>query len=72
MKNILFSGNNNVFDGVVTCMLSIFKRSTSTEPICFYIMTMDVSHLREDFIPISDKQIDFIDKIAKSYNKETV
>lgn len=70
MKNILFSGNNNVFDGVVTCMLSIFKRSTSTEPICFYIMTMDVSHLREDFVPISDKQIDFIDKIAKSYNKE--
>lgn len=70
MKKVLFSGNNNVFDGVVTCMLSIFKRSTSDEPICFYIMTMDVSHLREDFVPISDKQIDFIDKIAKSYNKE--
>ena len=70
MKKVLFSGNNNVFDGVVTCMLSIFKRSTSDEPLCFYIMTMDVSHLREDFVPISDKQIDFIDKIAKSYNKE--
>ena len=61
MKNILFSGNNKVFDGVVTCMLSIFKRSTSEEPICFHIMTMDVSHLREDFIPISDEQIEFID-----------
>ena len=70
MKNILFSGNNKVFDGVVTCMLSIFKRSTSEEPICFHIMTMDVSHLREDFIPISDEQIEFIDGIAKSYNKE--
>ena len=72
MKNILFSGNNKVFDGVVTCMLSIFKRSTSEEPICFHIMTMDVSHLREDFVPISDKQINYLNEIAQSYNKENI
>ena len=59
MKRILFSGNKNVFDGVLTCMLSILKRTTSTEPFCFYVMTMDVSHLRDDFVSIEDEQIDF-------------
>lgn len=72
MKNVLFSGNIKVFDGILTCMLSIFKRSISTEPICFHVMTMDVSHLREDFLPISDNQIDFLDKTAKKYNPENI
>ncbi|MEE0998280.1 MAG: glycosyltransferase [Treponemataceae bacterium] len=70
MKRILFSGNKNVFDGVLTCMLSILKRTTSTEPFCFYVMTMDVSHLREDFVSIEDEQINFLNKVAKKYNAE--
>lgn len=68
MKNILFSGNVKVFDGMLTCMLSIFKRTNSKEPYNFYIFTMDVSHIKQDYIPVSDKQVEFLQQIAKDYN----
>ena len=35
MVNILFCGNGYVFDGMLTCALSILKRSESTEPYTF-------------------------------------
>lgn len=70
MKNILFSGNVKVFDGMLTCMLSVFKRTKSKEPYNFYIFTMDVSHIKPDYIPVSDKQVEFLQQIAKEYNPD--
>lgn len=70
MKNILFSGNVKVFDGMLTCMLSVFKRTKSKEPYNFYIFTMDVSHIKQDYIPVSDKQVEFLQQIAKDYNPD--
>ena len=53
MINVLFSGNEYVFDGVLTCALSIFKRSDVRERgVHFYVLTMDVSHLKETYTPI--------------------
>lgn len=72
MKNILFSGNVKVFDGMLTCMLSIFKRTNSKEPYNFYIFTMDVSHIKPDYIPVSDKQVEFLQQIAKDYNPDNL
>lgn len=69
MINILFCGNEYVFDGVLTCALSIFKRSKNNEAYTFYIYTMDVSHLNEKYTCISDKHIEFLDKVIKQYNK---
>lgn len=68
MINILFSGNDKVVDGVITTLLSILKRSTLKEPLKVYVMTMDVSHIKETYKPISDKQIEFIDQMVKEYN----
>ena len=68
--NILFSGNEKVFDGVLTCVLSILKRTESKEPFTFYIMTMDVSHLKPEYTAISDKSISFLDDVVKKYNSE--
>ncbi len=70
MINILYCGNAGVFDGVLTSALSILKRSRLDEPIRFFIFTMDVSHLREDYIPISERQTEFLDRVVKEYNKE--
>lgn len=70
MVNILFCGNDKVFDGMLTCTLSILKRTPSKEPFTFYIFTMDVSHLREDYVPVSEKQMDFYRKVIKQYNPE--
>ncbi len=70
MINILFCGNDKVFDGALTTMLSIFKRTSTEEPFTFYIFTMDVSHIKPEYKAFTDQQIAFLDEVAKSYNKE--
>ena len=70
MVNILFCGNGYVFDGMLTCALSIMKRSGSKEPYTFYVYTMDVSHIKPAYTPIDDGIIEYFDGIIKSYNKE--
>ncbi len=68
MRNLLFAGNDYVFDGILTCMLSIMKRSAKAEPYRVFVMTMDASHLKENYLPISDEAIDFLDRVVKSYD----
>lgn len=70
MINILFAGNDGVFDGMLTCALSIFMRSKLDEGVTFYVMTMDVSHLKESYVPISDKKLAYFDEVIKKYNSE--
>lgn len=70
MINLLFCGNKGVFDGILTSALSILKRSRLDTPITFYIFTMNLSHLREDYVPISDSQAEFLDGVVKEYNKD--
>lgn len=70
MVNILFCGNKQVFDGMLTCALSILKRTESKEPFTFYCFTMDVSHLREDYLPLTDSQMDFFNKVIREYNPQ--
>ena len=70
MINILFAGNDGVFDGMLTCALSIFMRSKLEEGVTFYVMTMDVSHLKESYVPISDKKLAYFDEVIKKYNSE--
>lgn len=70
MIHILFSGNEKVFDGILTCMLSIFRRTTTKQPFCFYVMTMDVSHIKPEYTPVSDRQIAYLQKVALEYNTE--
>jgi len=70
MINILFSGNDKVFDGILTCALSMFKRSDTKEPFHFYVMTMDVSHIKPEYTAISESKIAFLDRVVKTYNPE--
>ena len=68
MINILFSGNGKVFDGVLTCMLSILKRTKTTEPFCVYVYTMDVTRIKPEYTAISEEMIAFLDEVVKNYN----
>lgn len=70
MIHILFSGNDKVVDGVMTCMLSILKRTKSTEPFCFYIFTMNATQIKEEYKPITDRMIVFLDRMAKEYHPQ--
>lgn len=70
MINVLFAGNDKIFDGILTCMLSILMRTKTREPFTFYIFTMDVSHIKEEYKALSINDIEFLDKVAKEYNIE--
>lgn len=68
--NILFCGNRDVFDGMLTCTLSILKRTATKRPFCFYLFTMDVSHIKANYLPITDKQVAFFSDLIRTYNPD--
>ena len=70
MVDILFCGNIGVFDGMLTTALSLVKRTASKEPFLFHLFTMDVSHLKDNYLPITQEQADFLEKTVKAYNPE--
>lgn len=70
MINILFCGNDGVFDGVLTTSLSIVKRTQTKEAFNIYLFTMNLTHLSPKYIPISDKKVQFLENVLKEYNPE--
>lgn len=69
MKNVMFCGNDKVFSGMLTCILSILKRTKSKEPFCFYVFTMDVSYIKPEYKEVSENQISFLQKVVQEYNE---
>ncbi len=70
MVNILFCGNAGVFDGMLTCALSILKRTESKEPFRFFAFTMDLSALRSDYVPLNETQADVFRRAIGRFNPE--
>lgn len=70
MVNILFCGNAGVFDGMLTCALSILKRTESKEPFRFFVFTMDLSVLRENYVPLNELQAETFRRVIRSYHPD--
>lgn len=66
MVNLLLCGNRRVFDGALTQLISMTNRTR--ESIHCYIMTMNLERVREDFLPITDEQIAFLNRVVQSKN----
>lgn len=66
MINLLFCGNEKVFDGALTELISI--TNNTKESINCYIFTMDVTRLKKEYRPISDEQVAFLNKVVKEKN----
>lgn len=64
MINILLCGNEKVFDGALTQLLSITNRTKET--INCYIFTMDISRIKPEYTSITDEQVAFLDRVLKS------
>lgn len=64
MINILLCGNEKVFDGALTQLLSITNRTKET--INCYIFTMDISRIKPEYTCITDEQAQFLDRVIKS------
>lgn len=68
MIDLLFCGNIGVFDGVLTCVLSIVKRTRAREPFTLHLFTMDLSFLDPKYTPVTDEQVRFLEDVLSSYN----
>lgn len=68
MINILLCGNQKVFDGALTELISITNKTKET--IKCYIFTMDVSRIKPEYTCITDEQIKFLNKVVKSKKQE--
>lgn len=66
MINILLCGNKRVFDGALTQLISMTNRTKET--IHVFIMTMNLDRLREDFVSITDEQVDFLNSVVQKKN----
>ena len=71
MVNILFCGNAGVFDGMLTGMLSILKRTESKEPFTFYVFTMTLTRIKDNYTPVTAEQAEFLEKVVRAYNDES-
>ncbi|MBR6103017.1 MAG: hypothetical protein IKP95_11355 [Ruminococcus sp.] len=69
MIDILFCGNDGVFDGMLTCTLSILMRTERAEPFHFHIFTMDVTHLDERYYPLTKEHIDLYRRAVKEFDE---
>ncbi len=68
MINLLLCGNEKVFDGALTELISITNKTK--ESVTCYIFTMDITRIKPEYKPISDEQIDFLDDVVKFKNSE--
>lgn len=66
--NILLCGNEKVFDGALTELISITNKTK--EPLNCYIFTMELTRIKPEYTSIKDEQIEFLDKVIKTKNPE--
>lgn len=69
MCNLMFCVNNKVMDGLIISLLSIAKHTN--EVLNVYVVTMDLTDINENYAPISEEQIEVLDKIVKAKNPES-
>ena len=69
--NLLYCGNEGVFDGVFTSALSIVKRLQKPLPIRLYLYTMSLTRLKSDYRPITQEQANSIQNTLQKYNAGT-
>ena len=68
MINLLLCGNEKVFDGALTELISITNRTK--EPIKCYIFTAELTRIKPEYTAISKEQVEFLDKVVKQKNSK--
>ena len=68
MINILLSGNNKVFDGALSELISITRKTRET--VTCYILTMDLTRIKDSYKRIDDEQIEFLNEVIQRENSQ--
>ena len=66
MINLLLCGNEKVFDGALTELISITNKTK--EDVNCYIFTMDLTRVKPEYTCIKDEQVEFLNRVVKSKN----
>jgi lipopolysaccharide biosynthesis glycosyltransferase len=69
--DILFCGNDKVFDGVLTAGLSIVRRLEKPRPLTLHIFTMDLTRVSPDYKPMTPAYGEIIRQALCRHNPET-
>ena len=69
MINVLLCGNNKVFDGMLTELISMTNRTN--EPIRCYIFTAKLTRIKKEYQPLSKEEADFLDEVVKAKNPDS-
>ena len=68
MISLLLCGNEKVFDGALTELISITNRTQET--IKCYIFTAELTRIKPEYTAISKEQVEFLDKVVKQKNSK--
>lgn len=71
MIDILFCGNDKVFDGVLTAGLSIVRRLEQPRPLTLHIFTMDLTRVSPNYKPMTDAHGKIIEKALQRHNPDS-
>ena len=66
--NILLCGNQKVFDGALSELISITNKTK--EVVTCYIYTMELTRVKSEYTSIKDEQIEYLNKVVKTKNPE--
>jgi lipopolysaccharide biosynthesis glycosyltransferase len=69
--DILFCGNEKVFDGVLTAGLSIVRRLVRPRPLTIHIFTMELTRVSPDYRPMTRAHAEIIENALRRHNPES-
>ena len=69
MINLLYCGNDKVFDGLLISLLSASKHTK--DALRAYVLTMDLSDIDPKYQPITEAHRKFIEEVLQKENKES-
>lgn len=69
--DILFCGNDKVFDGVLTAGLSIVRRMEKPRPLNIHVFTMELTRVSPDYRPMTQSHAAVIQQALRRHNPET-
>ncbi len=69
--DILFCGNEKVFDGVLTAGLSIVKRLEAPASLTIHIFTMELTRVSPDYTAMRQRHAAIIENALRRHNPET-
>ncbi len=66
---LMYCGNNRAFDGMMISLLSVIKYVKL--PLEVFVLTMDLRDMNEKYVPVSQAQASFLEKIIRRVNDES-